>query len=265
MRNRRQDYDSLERFVMKTLLNVDPAPRLLRVAVITVAVGAGICAVTTLPFGDIAYAKAGGNGGGNGGGHGGGNSGGKGGGNSGGNAGDHGNKGGHSVDASASGGGDGRHNGLRNDDGSSGPVDGSRQVTTAAGRTADGSLSPSRLGKLNGFFHASSRALAQASPNSAIGRISQTFRDALSASAADETIGPTDEDLGAILAGATNKPVTSAQVQAIIDRLASENPDDAGLQELSNDPDTARTQGIADAANVVKTGDDADPDYAADN
>jgi hypothetical protein len=132
-------------------------------------------------------------------------------------------------------------------------------------------MSPHNLGKLNGFFHASPNGLANASPNSSIGRISHTFKDALSDFAeagempsdpndpnATPPSGPSVDDLGAILAGATNKPVTSIQVKAIIDRLAEENPDDHPLNDFADTADDATAQDIADAANGVKSGETTD-------
>ncbi len=234
-----------------------------RVALTALVIGFGVAAVSALPLADVAFAEKGGNGkgggGGNGGGHGGGNGGGQGhgGGNAGGNGQGHGQSGsGNSAKAGPS--------GEASDD-QTADVDGDA--------TDDGSLNPNNLGKLNGFFHASPNALANASPNSAIGKISQTFRDALSDFAAanqddgstdgsgdgtgtGETppTGPSVEDLGAILAGATNKPVTGAQVEAIIDRLAEQNPDDDALNELADNPDDETAQDIADAANAAKSG-----------
>src|SRR6185295_18502158 len=127
----------------------------------------------------------------------------------------------HGGDQGGAGGNENAHH-NDNDDGST--DDGSTDDDTA-----DDSMAPHNLGKLNGFFHASSNGLANASPNSSIGRISHTFKDALSAfAAANETptdpndpnatppTGPTVGDLGDILAGATNKTVTATQVKEII-------------------------------------------------
>ena len=55
------------------------------------------------------------------------------------------------------------------------------------------------------------------------------------------------EDLGALMAGMTNKPVTAAQVEAVADRLAADDPDNEALQDI--DPDLA--QDIADEANEI--------------
>jgi hypothetical protein len=182
-----------------------------------------------------------------------------------GHSGEHGNgKGGSGSHGSNSGASDNGHGNSGPDGGSSdsgGLGNGKGQQKQAS--DDDGSLSPSGLGKLNGFFHASPSALANASPNSPLGEISHAFRDALSAYAANgaspanpdgtTTIdGPTTDDLGAILAGATNRPVTAAQVRAIAGRLAEMNPTDAGLARLAGDPDDSGFQGIADAANRAR-------------
>jgi hypothetical protein len=132
----------------------------------------------------------------------------------------------------------------------------------------DPSLSHKGLGKLNGFFHASPQALANASPNSPLGRLAQAFRDALSAYAGNTTGDPTapsTADLGAILARATNKPVTPAQVQAIAARLAAVNPDNAALSGFADTADPSALQGIADAANAARKHAPEQPDTTGDD
>jgi hypothetical protein len=243
--------------------------RLGRVALTALVIGLGGAAIATLPLGNLAFAGNGnGNGGGKGGGNGGGHShdGGHGGGSGGGNGSGKG-PGEKGQDRSNDGAGQSAKAGVSDADDSS--VDDSTDDDAAT--TDDGSMSPHNLGKLNGFFHASSNGLANASPNSAIGRISHTFKEALSDFAeASETpsdpndpnatspSGPSVDDLGAILAGATNKPVTSTQVKAIIDRLAEENPDDQSLSDFADSVDDATSQDIADAANAVKSGETTD-------
>lgn len=200
-----------------------------------------------------AFAKNG-NGGGNGGGHGGGGNG-HGGGNDGG--GGHGNANGHAKQAAA-------------DDGVSGgtahkPAKAELQADLEDDDAPedDGSLAPSALGKLNGVLHASPQAIANASINSPIGK-ARAFGAALAdfVGAADED-GEEDgdevdgdeadadpisvEDLGALMAGMTNKPVTAAQVEAVADRLAADDPENEALQDI--DPDLA--QDIADEANEI--------------
>jgi len=228
------------------LLGTSPTAvkRFMRTAFTALIIGAAIGAVSALPLADVAYAKNGGGNGG-GGGKGGGNGGGKGGGNGGGKSSDR---------------GGGNSNGNGNGKSKSGAED-SDVSKSKSGKTESGddSLSPSALGKLNGVLHASPQALANASPNSPIGMVGQVLRDAL-------TSGATPEQLGGILAGATNKKVTGAQVQAVIDRLAEANPNDDALKDMSENPDEQRAQDIADAANDAKAGisDDAEGDDGTD-
>lgn len=189
-----------------------------------------------------AYAKNG-NGGGNGGGKGGGNGGGKGGGK--GNAGSH-------------GGGQAKTEKIAK------AVEVDEDETT--GEIAledDPSLAPSALGKLNGVLHASPTAIANASANSPIG-MAREFGEALAGLLDAETPEEDpegepegeetaeDEDpvgeLAELMAGMTNKPVTAAQVEAVIDRLAEDDPENAALQDF-DDPDLA--QEIADGANEI--------------
>jgi len=231
--------------------------RLGRIALTALCIGTGAVALSALPLGGMAQAKNSDHGGGQGD-HGGGH------GNSGGNA------NGHSIDHDT-----GQQHGTNNNGAAS---DNAGTDTSADADTSDDdtSLTAHGLGKLNGFFHASPQALANASPNSSIGRISDTFREALSAFAAaaatdqsttgDQTTttgdttaappAPTAEDLGAILAGATNKPVTAAQVQAIAGRLAALHPEDTALADFAANADEADCQKIADAANAAQAGSD---------
>jgi len=243
--------------------------RLGRVVLTALCIGTGAAALSAVPFAAGALAKNsdhGGQGGDHGGGHGDHGGSGAGNGNSGGNSG--GNASGHSADQ-----------GEKNGQQKNGSSDDAGPGSTADTDDGDPSLSAHGLGKLNGFFHASDSALEHASPNSPLGKISQTFAGALSAFAAanasgnsgDGTAGessptppaPTVEDLGAILAGATNKPVTAAQVQAIADRLAEMHPEDAGLADFAANEDEAQAQGIADAANAAQAGMDTTDDDAS--
>lgn len=228
--------------------------RLSRAALMVLGLTAASLVLGTIPFIDTAVASnaggnGGGHGGGNGGGHGGnggGHGGGHGGGNSGGNGG---NGGGHSANHTSGGTGHGAIQG-----------DVENKKAKAVADAEDQSLSPSGLGKLNGVMHASPQALAHASTNSPIGRIGQTFRDALrefsaakaTASANPNAPAPTTQDLGGILAGATNKTVTGAQVQAIADRLAEVN-NDPSIGDISDE----EAKDIADAANAAKAGEEA--------
>ena len=110
-------------------------------------------------------------------------------------------------------------------------------------------MHPSNLGRLNGFMHASPQALANASPNSAVGTLSKTYRDALLA--ADGTI--TTDDLAGILAEAANKPLTGEQVIAVHEKLIATNPElaeDEALSAQLTDEDFADE--LADEANEIQ-------------
>ncbi len=196
-----------------------------------------------------AHAKnnGGGNGGGNGGAHGGGNGGGHG------NGGSHGN--------GNSGGGNGAQ--ASNADATTGTTDVKAHKPTKTELADDPSLSPDALGKLNGVLHASPQAIANASPNSPLGMARELaealggFLDPEAAPGEDPEAEPiTVADLGALMAGMTNKPVTAAQVEAVVDRLAEDDPENPALQDL--DPGLA--QEIADEANKVKGYDTAASD-----
>ena len=110
-------------------------------------------------------------------------------------------------------------------------------------------MHPSNLGRLNGFLHASPQALANASPNSAVGTLSKTYRDALLA--ADGTV--TTDDLAGILAEAANKPLTGEQVIAVHEKLIATNPElaeDEALSAQLTDEDFADE--LADEANEIQ-------------
>ena len=133
--------------------------------------------------------------------------------------------------------------------------------------TKDDPMHPSNLGRLNGFMHASPQALANASPNSAIGTLSKTYRDALVGYAeSDDTV--TTEDLAGILAEAANKPLTGEQVISIHGKLIAANPelaeDEAVTAQLT---DETFADDLAEQANEIQateanqglgSGDDAD-------
>jgi hypothetical protein len=246
--------------------NLRKSRRFGQVALTALLIGIGGAAIATMPLGNMAFADKGGNGGGHG--HGGDHGGDHGGGNGGGQ--------GH-------GGGQGGSGGPGNSDKAGKGSTDDTADTADDSSSDDDSLTAHGLGKLNGFFHASPNALANASPNSSIGRISHTFKDALSDFAAanestDDTTGTTDttadgttpptgpsvNDLGAILAGATNKTVTASQVKAIIDRLAEQNPDDTSLGGLADSVDDATCQDIADAANGTKSDETTSDDSTDD-
>jgi hypothetical protein len=127
----------------------------------------------------------------------------------------------------------------------------------------DDPMHPSNLGRLNGFLHASPQALKNASPNSAIGTLSKTYRDALLGYATtteeteetEETIST--DDLAAILAKAANKPLTGEQVLAIHEKLIAENPE---LAEVAT-PDEGSTE-TPESDEENETVDLMDPDFA---
>jgi len=113
--------------------------------------------------------------------------------------------------------------------------------------TKEDPMHPSNLGRLNGFMNASSQALANASPNSAIGTLSKTYRDAL----LEGTV--TTTDLAGILAEAANKPLSTEQVLAVHERLIEENPeiaDDEALSAQLTDENFASE--LADEANEIQ-------------
>jgi hypothetical protein len=119
-----------------------------------------------------------------------------------------------------------------------------------------------QLGRLNAFMNASSNALLNASPKSAIGIISIQYRDAISAYLDGVSQGqvpaPTLDGAAAILAQAANKTLTPEIVAAINVRLAAENPDNLGLANFANptaDPlvDAANTQLATDLATLANT------------
>jgi alpha-D-ribose 1-methylphosphonate 5-triphosphate synthase subunit PhnH len=119
-------------------------------------------------------------------------------------------------------------------------------------------------GKLNGFLHASPAALANASPNSAIGKVAIGVRDALKAYA--DGSGSL-QDVAKALASATNKPVTQQQVAAVIAKLVKYNPDtslskftDGTLssadvaKQVANQTNQIRSQKIAASAKKISGG-----------
>jgi hypothetical protein len=180
---------------------------LLHVLFVGGAMALASASMTALPLDSIAFAK---NGGGNGGGKGGGN------------GADHG---------GGKGGGQGGSNKAESN-GSKG-AQGSGQQSADSDET-DPDIAPNALGKLNGFFHASVTGLNNASPNSAPGSISQTFRELLNEYVDQQAAPPEDgedtevdlDDLAEVLAGASNKPMTAGIVDKILDRLSDVYNDD---------------------------------------
>ncbi|HET6159489.1 MAG TPA: hypothetical protein VFE34_14180 [Dongiaceae bacterium] len=157
-------------------------------------------------------------------------------------------------------------------------------------------MAPNELGKLNGVLHASSNAIAHANANSPIGT-AREFGEALAGFLGDQTTEETTtedttepapepvtvQQLGAMMANMTNKPVTAEQVQAVADKLGieSEESEDATAEDqAAEEPsdtdeapklDEATAQAIADEANRIHgstegddTADDGDTADAGD-
>ena len=172
-----------------------------------------------------AYAKNGGGKGGGGGGKGGDNGGGKGGG-----GGHGGGKGGQSNNGSKSGG----------NPNAKGQSKTAKADTVKTKDTLEGlGMAPNELGKLNGVLNASPNALMNASPSSPKG-IARQFGATLAGMLSDETPTPEEQQaamdqLGAMMADMTNKPVTGDQVQAVAGRFDIETTDETA--------DTTTTEG----------------------
>ena len=86
----------------------------------------------------------------------------------------------------------------------------------------------SAFGKLNGFMHASPAALADASANSAIGKIAIVYAGLLESYLSDPTTTTTLVDLQAALSDAANKPLSPEIIQAVNDKLATVDPTTIG-------------------------------------
>lgn len=81
------------------------------------------------------------------------------------------------------------------------------------------SKSANELGKLNGFFHASDTALAKASEDSAIGKISVVYAGLLNQYLLSGGTAPTAAEVATALESAANKPLTPDIVAAVNARL----------------------------------------------
>lgn len=132
-------------------------------------------------------------------------------------------------------------------------------------------MHPSNLGRLNGFMHASPQALASASPNSAIGTLSKTYKDALLGyTGTGQPV--TTEELADILAEAANKPLTGEQVVAIHEKLIATNPELAEEAVAAQLTDEDFADELAEEANEIQAteanqglgGDEEDADDVAD-
>ncbi|HEY3147668.1 MAG TPA: hypothetical protein VGJ75_15025 [Dongiaceae bacterium] len=181
------------------------------------------------------------------------NNGGNGGGNGNGHGGDHGN---------SSHGNSGNHGNTKSADTT---ADSDTDSVADADDTTDDGLAPNKLGKLNGVLHASPNAIAHASVNSPIGTarafgaalggfLGQTTTDDTTtgedATADDQTDPVTVDDLGAMMAKMTNKPVTADQVEAVANKLGIETEEDTTGDDTTGDDTTQ------DAAADDQTGDE---------
>lgn len=79
-------------------------------------------------------------------------------------------------------------------------------------------------GKLNGFLHASPKALANAAPNSAIGLVMKGYEPALAAYLQNPNGTASLGDLKLALEKASNKPLTASTIEAVDKKLASLDP-----------------------------------------
>jgi len=195
-----------------------------------------------LAVGDVAAFAKNGNGGGNGGGNGNGNGRGNGGGGS---------------NASADSGNTPSGNAFGKSKATAATGEAQVDAPTAASASQKGPLHPSNLGRLNGFMHASPSALANASPNSAIGIVAQEYRAALEAylggasgetPPADETVDPALAAAAEVLARAANKPLSPEIVAAINGKLAAADPTNTELAALADPTSTENLEVAADIA-----------------
>ena len=177
---------------------------LLRSAVVVAAVS--VLAVAPLtPSGHgpaVAWAKNG-NGGGNG--------------NAGGNGNGNGNAGGNSAAHASNDGNKGHAKGQAGTNQAPDQDAGAVIVASTNPASDDPLLAPSKLGRLNAFFHASPRALSNASSRSAVGAISKVYNHAMLSYLNNS--GATLDDVAAALARAANKPLNPRVVAAINTRL----------------------------------------------
>ncbi|MFN4143632.1 hypothetical protein [Aestuariivirga sp.] len=109
--------------------------------------------------------------------------------------------------------------------------------TTKATKSEDGSgdASASSFGNINGFLHASPNALANASANSLIGRVTMVYGAQLRSylNGTPDDTEPTLEDLQNTLDEIANKDVTPEMIAAINQKLVENDPELAGYLETS--------------------------------
>lgn len=185
----------------------------------------------------------------------------------GGKGGNNGNGGGHGAGGSKGAGQNSGKSASAGNPSADAPGQAKQSTAVAAGsamETGDGAYAaphPSDLGRLNAVMNASSQALANAAPGSAIGVVAQAYREALSAYAAgladdtaddDDTAEPDDSTDAALEAAAeafalaANKEVTADVVAAVNARLAATYADDPNLAGLE-DPDSPESQALAES------------------
>lgn len=103
---------------------------------------------------------------------------------------------------------------------------GGKNAANAADKSNPASgISAHDLGALNGFFHASPKALVHASPKSEIGKV-EAYGNLLAGflTPATGTTPPTLPQLAAAIKGAANKPLSVAIIEAVDSKLAATNP-----------------------------------------
>ncbi len=130
------------------------------------------------------------------------------------------------------GGGNGGGNGNSGGNGKGNSGQGHSSTKTNPGQTKvttvkATSKGASTYGKLNGFLHASPRALAKASPNTAIGKVAKVYASLLNSylNPVEGATPPTAEQVAAALAAAANKPLSAAIIAKVNDKLIATSPD----------------------------------------
>ncbi|MET0527122.1 MAG: hypothetical protein ABW003_02035 [Microvirga sp.] len=156
---------------------------------------------------------------------------------------------------------------------SSAPGQTKQEGSSATGKgTLSAANGASHFGKLNGFMHASSTALANASVKSPLGAIAQTYAGALASylsvdqtKATPEQIETAQEKLESaalILGGIANKPVSNDVVAAVNSRLGELAKQDklpgsdaeisAALSSLSSDDPAQKFRNDTLAARIAQ-------------
>ncbi|NTH79179.1 hypothetical protein G6K97_30360 [Agrobacterium rhizogenes] len=132
------------------------------------------------------------------------------------------------------GGGAGNGNGQANGQGANNAADNASVSDPSS--SAQKAKPASSLGALDGFLHASPRALTHASAKSEIGRVAVVYGGLLQNYLSPQQGGtpPTLAQVAAALSAAANKPLSTATIQAVNAKLASVNP--ALAKEMSNYP-----------------------------